>query len=266
MIFFCFNLFAQKKVNKQTKPIIEEGFRLYKSEMTSWNGSDLFLEKYKKRNNIGGYFSFSEDGLNKCVFFSKNENPKVIGTITFGDNFEKSATVNLEERDFTQIELELYSLRREALAIIRQDTLFKKYENTNLNIIPLLDKKENKVYVLTGPTQNGVVIFGNDYLLTFGKKNNLTSKKSLHKNIIPIEYNQNEEVEISMHSHLSETGDFITATDICTLMLYGKFTGWKQHNVVSEKYLNSWNIKTNQLFIVTMDVVRKINEDKKKKN
>jgi len=67
-----------------------------------------------------------------------------------------------------------------------------------------------------------------------------------------------------MHSHLPETGDFITATDICTLMLYGKFTGWKQHNVVSEKYLNSWNIKTNQLFIVTMDVVRKINEDKKK--
>jgi len=104
------------------------------------------------------------------VFFSKDENPKIIGTITFDDSFGKNAMVDMEERDFTQIELELYSLRGEALAIIQQDTLFKKYENTNLNIIPLLDKKENKVYVLTGPAQSGVVIFGNDYLLTSTKR------------------------------------------------------------------------------------------------
>lgn len=131
LTFFCFNLFAQKKVEKQTKPIIEEGFRLYKSEMTSWNGSDLFLEKYKERNNIGGYFSFSEDGFNKCVFFSKDENPKIIGTITFDDSFGKNAMVDMEERDFTQIELELYSLRGEALAIIQQDTLLKSMKTCN---------------------------------------------------------------------------------------------------------------------------------------
>jgi|GEM_PF-2212234 len=78
LTFFCFNLFAQKKVEKQTKPIIKEGFRLYKSEMTSWNGSDLFLEKYKERNNIGGYFSFSEDGLINVCFFLKMKIRKLL--------------------------------------------------------------------------------------------------------------------------------------------------------------------------------------------
>jgi hypothetical protein len=61
--------------------------------------------------------------------------------------------------------------------------------------------------------------------LTFDKDNNLISKKQLHKNIIPIEYGKEEEgitIESTIHSHLPETGDFITATDICTLMLYGK--------------------------------------------
>jgi hypothetical protein len=37
-----------------------------------------------------------------------------------------------------------------------------------------------------------------------------------------------------MHSHLPETGDFITPTDICTLMPYEKFANWKTHNVVSK--------------------------------
>jgi len=107
---------------------------------------------------------------------------------------------------------------------------------------------------LTGPQQNGVVIFGNDYLLMFDNENNLISKKQLHKNIIPINYGGKEEegkeIEGTIHSHLPETGDFITATDICTLMLYEKFAKWKQHNVVSKNYLNIWNCLTDQLVVL----------------
>jgi hypothetical protein len=41
-----------------------------------------------------------------------------------------------------------------------------------------------------------------------------------------------------MHNHLHETGDLITSTDICTLMLYGKIYNMKQHFVISEKYVS----------------------------
>lgn len=204
-------------------------------------------------------------------FFSKSDNPKVIGTITFDSTYNvKAAKADLSEREFTTYENDIYVIRKIALSEANADTLFKTYKNTNLNFIPLISGDEKKVYVLTGPQQNGVVIFGNDYLLTFDKNNKLKLKKQLHKNIIPIYYGGKEEegkqIEGAMHSHLPETGDFITATDICTLMLYEKFAKWKTHNVVSKKYLNIWNCETDQLTVITMDAVDKINKDQAKRN
>lgn len=264
------NVFGQDSPTEQAQPIVAEGKRLYKSEMASWYGTDLFLEKYKDRANIGGYFSYSDNDITKCVFFSKSDKPKIIGTISFDSTYNtKTATTDLNERDFTSDENDLYVIRKNALETINSDTLFKTYKNTNLNLIPLITGNQKKVYVLTGPEQTGVVIFGNDYLLTFDKENNLTGKKQLHKNIIPINYGSKEEgkeIEGTIHSHLPETGDFITATDICTLMLYEKFAKWNQHNVVSQKYLNIWNCLTDQLTVIPMSTIDKINKDQEKRN
>jgi hypothetical protein len=63
-----------------------------------------------------------------------------------------------------------------ALAEINSDKMFKTYENSNLNLIPLINGAERKVYVLTGPTQNGVVLIGNDYLLTFDSEGKIVTK------------------------------------------------------------------------------------------
>lgn len=109
----------------------------------------------------------------KCIFYSKSENPKVIGTITFDSTYDvNTANTDLTERDFTSNENDLYIIRKIAFDEIYTDTLFKKYSNTNLNLIPLIKGNEKKVYVLTGPEQNGVVIIGNDHLLTFNKSTN----------------------------------------------------------------------------------------------
>lgn len=249
--------FGQDNPTEQARPIVAEGKRLYKSEMASWNGTDLFFTKYTDRTNIGGYFSYTINDTSKCIFFSKTDNPKVIGTISFDSTYNtKKAITDLTERDFTLFEKDLYTIRKLALTEINSDTLFKLYKNTNLNLIPLKNDNEKKVYVLTGSEQSGVVIFGNDYLLTFDQDNKLTSKKQLHRNIIPISYGEKEtdgkKIEGSVHVHLPETGDFITATDICTLMLYEKFAKWKQHNVVSKNYLNIWNCLTNELTVVPL--------------
>ena len=48
-------------------------------------------------------------------------------------------------------------------------------------------------------------------------------------------------------------------------MLYGKATGWKQHNVISKNYMSIWNINTDNLFVLTMDAVKKINEYQEKR-
>lgn len=266
LVLFSLNLtIAQSTIEKDFAPIVAEGKLLYKSEMASWHGTDLFLEKYKNREDIGGYLSYSENDTTKCIFFNKDDHPKVIGTISFNDSFDiKTADVDLLPRNFSKRENDLYQIRKIALNELRTDSLFKFYENTNPNLIPLINGREKKVYVLTGPKQSGVVIFGNDYLITFDESNKITAKKQLHKNILPIAYGNNAEgqrIEGSMHNHLPETGDFITATDICTLMLYGKIAKWETHSVVSQKYLNIWNCETETLNVIPIETVKKIIEE-----
>lgn len=266
-LLLSLNIFAQGKFDKKTKPIVEEGKMLYRSEMASWYGTDLFLEKYKDQEKIGGYFSYPENEMTKCIFVSRDDVPKVIGTMTFDSSFDTNkAEVNLNKRDLTTTESEYFNLRKTAHTLIYNDTLFKHYNNTNLNIIPIIKNGVKKVYILTGPEKSGHVIFGNDYLIEFDKENNVTSKKQLHKNIIPIEYKTEENgATETMHTHLPETGEFITATDICTLMLYEKFAKWKNHSVVSKEYISIWNCETNDLFIMTTKAMKKINDHSDRK-
>jgi len=261
-LFFLFLTFvslsavAQTDLQSRIKTVVDEGKRLYRSEMASWYGTDLFLGNYKSRANVGGYFSYTtKEEVSKCIFFSKAEKPNVIGTISFDKTFNPElAKIDLNEREFTTLETDLYAIRKVALTIINTDTLFKKYSNTDLNLIPLVFNNEKKVYVLTGPKQGGAVIIGNDYLITFDNNNILTSKKPLHKNIIPVPYagKQSDGTEIvsTLHSHLPETGDIITSTDICTLMLYEKYAKWKTHKVVSQKYLSTWDCAKDELSVM----------------
>ena len=277
-IFFLFLTFVSLSAGAQTdlqtriKTIVDEGKRLYRSEMASWYGTDLFLVNYKSRTNVGGYFSFTtKEDVSKCIFFSKTEKPKVIGTISFDKTFNPElAKIDLNEREFTAIENDLYVLRKVALATINTDTLFKRYSNTDLNLIPLVYNNEKKVYVLTGPKQGGAVILGNDYLMTFDSNNQLIARKPLHKNIIPVPYagKQSDGTEIvsTIHSHLPETGDLITSTDLCTLMLYEKFAKWKSHKVVSQKYLSTWDCAKDELTVVEMEVVEKMVKEQEHAN
>jgi len=125
---FSLSVFGQKNLTEEAEPIVAEGKLLYKSEMASWYGTDLFLENYKYRENIGGYFSYTDNYIAKCVFFSKAESPKVIGTISFDSTYNvKTSKTDLTERDFTQTENDLYQIRKIALDELNTNTdgLFK---------------------------------------------------------------------------------------------------------------------------------------------
>ncbi|QDA61311.1 hypothetical protein [Hymenobacter jejuensis] len=255
--------------NKGIINIKKEGKYLYRSEMASWLGSDIFTEKFKEQQeNIGGYFSYPDNERTNCVFFSKDTVPKVIATISFDSTYNISkAIVDSKERVFLDSENDLYTIRRKALEIIRTDTLFKVYQNTRLNLIPIIQGDERKVYVLTGPQVSNVVIFGNDYKIDFNKFNEPTNRARIHNSIIPIEYKQDEQKgAVSMHSHLPETGEYITSTDICTLMLYEKFVKWKQHIVISKTYVSIWSCDDDQLLTLTKKAWEKIYINQKKRN
>lgn len=260
--------FGQDKVEKETAAIVEEGKMLYYSEMASWYGTDIFLEKCSSRRaNAGGYFSYTDNDTSKCIFFSKENDPRVISTISFDKTYNiNTAKLDTAIRNFTKDEVDLYTIRKLALEQINNDTLFKKYNNTDLNLIPLIKNGEKKVYVLTGPKNGGVVIFGNDYLITFGKKNKLESKILIHNNLLVMDYGklqrEGKSIKGGVHSHLPSTGDFITPTDICTLMLYEKMAKWEQYYVLSKKYVSVWDCKKDQLATFTKEEWEKISKSK----
>lgn len=258
---------SAQNLDKLSKPIMEEAMKLYKSEMASWYGTDIFMSEYTDKERIGGYISYSKDNENICVFYSKDEIPVVIATIRFDDDFNiEDAERIFKDRNFTEEEVSLYRLRLKANEIISNDSdFFKRYNDTAFNLIPLIDKKINKVYVLTGPKINGYMILGNDYLMNFDKDDELISKKSLHQNILIYELESDQAIISSMHNHSKETGDLITVTDICTLMLYGKFTEMESHIVIAEKYVSIWDMKKNSLTIMkrkAYDKIRNFNPEK----
>ncbi len=253
--------------SKEEKEIINEGTKLFKTEMASWYGTDIFLEKFAdKRQNTGGYFSYIADDRSICVFFSKDPAPKVLATFSFDSTYNvNTAVVDGQEREPSKQESDLITIRQIAFAQFGTDTLFKSYKDMNPNLIPLNDERGKRVYILTGPKKEGIVVFGNDYLLTFEKENKLKDKRQLHKNIITIEYGSIDGKTIigTMHTHLPETGDLITATDICTLMLYGKYAQWEQHYVMSSKNVSIWDCKNDRLTVMTRKAWDKINSNKK---
>lgn len=258
LLFVSVSSFAQNiDLVKKAQELTDEGKHLYRLELASWHGTDMFLANFKDRDRIGGYFSYIDDGTPKCIFFSKGDKPKVIGSVSFGDiKLVETATFHFNERDFNKQEKELYDIRQEALKLIQEDTLFKSYSNSNLNLIPTIYDGQRRVYILTGPKNSGVVLLGNDYLLEFDKDNKLTEKKQIHQNLIPIQFAPEEQEDgkqavATVHSHLPETGEFITPTDICTLMLYAKYAGWKQHIVISDSYVSIWDCENESLVIMT---------------
>lgn len=258
---------SAQNLQKIAEGITAEGIALYRSEMASWYGTDVFTANYPQRENISGYFSYIDEGVPKCIFFSREN--KVIGAVAFPTNYDpKDAKLDLTERVFSEVEKNYFDLQQKTKARIASDTIFKKYDNTNFNIIPIITTTDKKVYIITGTNANNVVLFGNDYLIDFNKKNEITKVQPLHKSLISHKI-VDEEVGKTIsasHSHVLEDWLFITPSDICTLMLYQKFTEWENYTVISKKYTSLWNAKSNFLVILKTDVIKKINDDQRKRH
>lgn len=249
-IILLVTLFNAQNLEKISKEINEEGIALYRSEMASWYGTDILRENYDKMENVGGYFSYIDESVPKCVFFSKEN--KVLATIAFPTNYNpKDAKFDLKERDFTPLETDYFTIRQNALARIKNDTIFKSYKNTNFNIVPIIKNKVKKVYVLTGPSVDNVVVFGNDYLITFNNKNEVKNVEKLHQSMIVQNINDEKGGKTvgGVHTHIIEDWQTMTPTDICTLMLYQKFTNWESYITVSKKFTSIWNPNNNLIIM-----------------
>lgn len=251
-IFLFLPSFAQS--TREEREVVQEALKLYRSEMASWHGTDLFIQHFPdKQPGAGGYFSYPEGDRTICVFYSNAEQPNVLVSFSFDSTYNpETVVIDDMERPLSEKEADLLAIRMATLEKMKTDTLYRFYENMHPNLIPIIDEKGRRVYVLTGPEEGGIIVFGNDYLLTFDKNNNLKAQKRLHQNIITIPYGTQESSVLgTMHTHAPESGRIISATDICTLMLYAGFAQWEKHYVLSDKNVSVWDCKNNELTVMT---------------
>jgi hypothetical protein len=143
-----------------------------------------------------------------------------------------------------------------------EDGFYSFYENVNPNLIPIIYEGKKKVYIISGSSEPQMLI-GNDYKLTFNKKNKIKKREKLHNSILSFDYTENENIESSFHTHI--VSDFIDVTDVCTLLLYKNYTRIGQHIVMSKKYVSILNLEKETLIILTRKAWDKINGDGEKK-
>ena len=58
----AYQSFGQVDTDRVNDSLTQEGLRLYKSEMASWYGTDIFREQYKDEIKIGGVFFLLRQG------------------------------------------------------------------------------------------------------------------------------------------------------------------------------------------------------------
>lgn len=243
--------------NRAANRVLEEGKLLYRLEKASWYGTDDFLERFPhKRDNIGGYLSYQNDNGNVInIFYSKEDPSKIIVRYYF-DNTPKKSPVEIDTINSfaSNHETELIKMRIEAVNRVSSnvDNFYTFYQNTNLNFIPIIKNRQRKVFILTAPKVDNVVLIGNDYLLTFDRRNRIKKEEKLHNSLLEFPYSSGDpdnKIKSTHHSHV--LSDIITSTDICTLMLYRDFVEWKTHYVISEKYVSIFNLDSASLMVLT---------------
>jgi hypothetical protein len=250
------NATAQKNALSQIADSIKaEGEILYRSEWASGHSTQIFASSFRAKKLLsGGYFSYETKKEITTIFFSKDENPVVLATVKFDQGLDSSKySIDTTTRKFTEDEKDFYSIRSKAAKVVLNDTLFKFYQHTSLNLVPIVKNGVKRVYVITAQTAPDEVLLGNDYLIIFDKDDNIIKKTKLHNNLIPLGTGGIDPIKASSHQHLGKTSPFITATDICAFKLWKAKTTWVISFVASADYISVWYFDDESLEIFTQD-------------
>jgi hypothetical protein len=274
-------LWGQKKeqvaaLTQKAEALLEKGHLLAQYEKAVFLGLAYpILDNQNFKAQLSGFVAYPLD-------FEKNTNPNYLKNyawkvifynqkkeILFAiqtDTLQRKVVKEEKTRPLSEQEKRLIELRQKAWEYVYahksagkdKPKRFRFYENTALHLVvfdtPQHPKEAGEVWLLTAPLISGKVIFGNDYHLILDKKMKVKKVNFLHQNIITIAElgaPSDNGLVTSYHNHSHKSSDFITPTDICTLILYGKNTNWDTHWVFSEDYVSIFDVKKQTLEIMT---------------
>jgi len=251
-------LFAQKikmsKAELKTKldSVLAEGNLLYKYEKAAWISNDLAFECPAVKAEYNGFFTYEEQEEIKTIILGDNFQ-FCIAEYVFDNNFDKPKSEKIEKRELSEKEKDLIDVRKKILKEIVENKYEVTYPddyNPNIILLPFADKY--KLYIIMGTSLKDVIPFGNDYLFIADKNGKVENWQKFHSILIPGYTMIGDRYKVTKlsHSHLRTT-PLMTATDICTFMLYAPLYDMDEFSVYSPaigKHMN-YSLKDNQITV-----------------
>jgi hypothetical protein len=242
---------SKKELNRQLDAVLTEAHLLYKYEKATWISIDLALENETVKKDYGGFFTYEEQGEMRVIMLGKKIQ-NCIAEYSFESDFSKPKSVKTESRELSDKEKKLLEVREKIVDNLSDEkyavTIPEGY-SPNLILLPFAEKY--KLYIIMGTSQSDVIPFGNDYLFIADKNGNIENWQKFHSRIIPGYTTMNGyKVTELTHSHLRTT-PLITATDICTFMLYAPLYDIDAFSVYSPalgKYM-TYSLKSNKITV-----------------
>ena len=247
---------SENELRKQLDSVLNEGNLLYKYEKSTWISSDLAFENPIVKAEYSDYLTYEDHDVIRTIILSKGLKT-CIAEYTFENNFDNPKFVKIEKRELSEKEKNLIDVRVKLLKNVKSRkygvTAPKGY-NLNFILVPFSDKY--KLYIITGTTQPNVIPLGNDYIFIADKNGVIESWHKFHSQLIPgyTMYNGNRVVGL-VHTHLRTT-PLITATEICTFMLYAPLYDVNSLSIISPvigRYIMKYSLKENEITVNEID-------------
>ena len=104
-------------------------------------------------------------------------------------------------------------------------------------------------------------MFGNDYILHYNKKNFFIKREHIHESIVKLPFKSNnpgKKLTTTTHSHI--LSEYITPTDIFTLLSNKQKVEWEKHVVISKKSVSVFDMETETLEIMSLKEWQKMHK------
>lgn len=223
------------EIRHKTDSILREGNLLYRLEKAAWISTDQAMEVPSVRNSFGGFLTYLRQDTVVAIIYDRMDFTKVIFELLFTDPANEPVAKSLSKRTVTEYEKELILARDNIInGIIDNEYDVREPEGFSLNFVILPFEQGYKLYILTGTSQHNIIPFGNDYIFFANAEGEITRWRKFHSRLIPQSTvgPGGEPITTMMHSHL-RSEPYISATDICTFMLYGGYYGLNEFGVYS---------------------------------
>lgn len=221
-----------------TDSILDEGLRLYFFEWLAWHSADSAMTYCPVMDKVNGS-GIVADSLGFTHIYTVDDN---VVFSYFIDVRNESISWDNTVRPMTDAERNARDERKRCirLAIESYGDSLKASGNVNVDVI-WVRPDLIRVYFLQSTTENNVIPIGNDYSVDISPDMKPLAFRRYHHSYLeqPAYVDGEKVVDGLAHSHTPDN-PYITPTDICNMMLYGRdLYGLNTYYVLSTAFKQS---------------------------